>query len=258
MLNGTAPDIGAFESASAVVTPVANFACSPLSGKKPLTVNCTDSSTNMPTAWAWTFGDTGTSTLQNPQRIYQNSGTYTVALTASNSAGNNTKTQAAYVKVSQTLFTTQVPAVPNDTDTGSPPYELGMRFRATKAGKITAIRYYKAPSDTGTHTGRVWSDTGTLLASAVFTGETASGWQEQALASPLNILVNTTYVVSSNITTHFAATYSGLNTSIVNDSLFSVVPTVTIKNGVFGNPGVFPSNTFQNANYFRDIVFLPN
>lgn len=226
-LSGHTPDVGAIAYAAAVSSPVANFACAPLNGRKPLPVICTDASTNTPTSWAWTFGDTGTSTLQNPSRTYQNSGTYTVALTASNSAGSNTKTQAAYVKVSQTIFTTQVPVSPNATD--GVPYELGLRLRASKAGKITVIRYYKVASDTGTHTGRIWSIAGTQLASVVFSGETASGWQEQALAIPLNITANTTYVVSTNVGSYFPINVQGLATSIVNDSLFSVAPKLTVK-----------------------------
>ena len=37
---------------------------------------------------------------------------------------------------------------------------------------------------------------GTLLASATFSGETASGWQEVQFATPVAITANTTYVAS--------------------------------------------------------------
>ena len=42
---------------SAVDPPNASFSCTPLSGLSPLSVTCTDSSTNSPTGWAWFFGD---------------------------------------------------------------------------------------------------------------------------------------------------------------------------------------------------------
>ena len=61
--------------------PVANFSGSPTSGTEPLTVNFTDLSTGSITSWAWTFGDGGTSTAQNPSHTYTSAGTYTVALT---------------------------------------------------------------------------------------------------------------------------------------------------------------------------------
>jgi PKD repeat protein len=87
---------------SSAVAPVAAFSCSPLTGAAPLTVTCTDASTNSPTGWNWTFGDSGTSTSQNPSHSYAAAGTYTVALTASNSAGSNTLTKASYISVSAT------------------------------------------------------------------------------------------------------------------------------------------------------------
>lgn len=82
-----------------VVVPVANFTGTPLTGTEPLSVTFTDSSTNTPTSWAWTFGDGGTSTAQNPSHSYVTAGTFTVALTATNSAGSNTLTRTGYVVV---------------------------------------------------------------------------------------------------------------------------------------------------------------
>lgn len=256
-LTGHTPDVGSRQFVAAATTPVASFTCTPLSGRVQLTVSCTDSSSNGPTAWAWTFGDTGTSSVQNPSRTYTTAGTYTVALSATNSAGSNTLTRTAYVAVSQTLFTAQAPSNANATD--EVPYELGMKFKSTKAGKILAVRYYKAASDTGTHVGKIWSATGTLLASVTFTGETASGWQEKALVSPLTITANTTYVVSVNVGGYFPITTNAFPSSpslpLTNGSLSVVNDGV---NGLFGSPSTFPTSSFQNSNYFRDVLFLPN
>ncbi len=77
--------------------PVANFSGTPTSGAAPLAVTFTDSSTNSPTAWSWTFGDSNTSTAQNPSHTYSSAGSYTVALTATNSYGNNTNTKTSYI-----------------------------------------------------------------------------------------------------------------------------------------------------------------
>ncbi len=54
--------------------PVAGFSGSPVSGKAPLAVTFADQSTNSPTAWAWDFGDSGTSNLQNPSHTYTAAG----------------------------------------------------------------------------------------------------------------------------------------------------------------------------------------
>lgn len=150
------------------------------------------------------------------------------------------------------LFSNQVPSVPNFTD--SVPYELGMKFRSATAGQISAIRFWKAPSETGTHIGKIWTATGTLLESVTFTNETASGWQEQALSTPVNIQANTTYVVSVNVNAYYVATYDELGSPIVNGDLSSVADG---NNGVFnGTPGAFPTNSYRNTNYFRDINFV--
>lgn len=85
--------------APAVVTPVADFTGTPLTGVTPLSVTFTDTSTNTPTSWAWTFGDGGTSTSQNPSHSYTSAGTYTVVLVATNAGGSNTKTRTGYVTV---------------------------------------------------------------------------------------------------------------------------------------------------------------
>jgi len=74
--------------------------------------------------------------------------------------------------------------------------ELGVKFRTTVNGYITALRFYKGPANTGTHVGNLWTSTGSLLASVTFTNETASGWQQATLPSPVAITANTTYVAS--------------------------------------------------------------
>lgn len=159
----------------------------------------------------------------------------------------------AQAQTNQTIFTSQVPSLPNASD-GGISYELGMKFRSAKVGRITAIRYWKAASETGTHIGRIWASTsGSLLASVTFSNETASGWQQQALSTPLNIQANTTYVVSVNINTYFPITYDQLASSIVNGDISSVADG---NNGVFGSPGSLPTNSYRNSNYFRDIVFI--
>lgn len=126
---------------------------------------------------------------------------------------------------SQSLFTTQTPVLANASD--GVPYELGMKFRVSTSGRITAIRYWKSSSDTGTHTGRIWSSTGTQLTSIAFSGGTASGWQSATLTTPLAIQANTTYVVSVNINSNYPFTNSGLATSIVNGNISSVADGAT-------------------------------
>lgn len=92
----------AFDDISVVsydTPPVADFSADPTSGFGPLAVAFTDLSSGNPTSWSWTFGDGGTSTAQNPSHTYNNPGTYTVSLTATNAYGNDTETKTGYITV---------------------------------------------------------------------------------------------------------------------------------------------------------------
>src|SRR5207248_3269281 len=75
-------------------------------------------------------------------------------------------------------------------------YELGVRFRADADGFITGLRFYKSAANTGVHVGHLWTNTGSLLATVTFTGETASGWQQATFSTPVAVTANTFYVAS--------------------------------------------------------------
>ena len=72
--------------------------------------------------------------------------------------------------------------------------ELGLTFTSAIEGYATGVRFYKGSTNTGTHTGRLWSSTGQLLSSVVFSGETSSGWQTAQFATPVPLTAGTAYV----------------------------------------------------------------
>lgn len=77
----------------------AKFTASSKDGCWPMTVTFKDQSIAA-TAWAWNFGDSGTSTLQNPTHLYKDTGTYTVQLIVTSSEGcSDTATYLNYIKV---------------------------------------------------------------------------------------------------------------------------------------------------------------
>jgi PKD repeat protein len=89
-----------FKTVAPPAGPSASFSAAPTSGAAPLTVQFTDTSTGSPTAWAWDFGDGGSSTAQNPSHAYTVAGTYTVRLTVTNSGGSDTVTRTGLISVS--------------------------------------------------------------------------------------------------------------------------------------------------------------
>ena len=82
------------------------------------------------------------------------------------------------------LFTaSNTPAQTNLND--GPQLEVGVKFQSSVAGQITALKFYRSPSDTGSDLLDLWTATGTKLASATFTNTAASGWQTVSLATPV-------------------------------------------------------------------------
>lgn len=62
-----------------------------------------------------------------------------------------------------------------------PQLEVGLKFQANVAGQITALKFYRSPSDTGQNVVELWTATGTKLASASFTNTAAGGCKTVAL-----------------------------------------------------------------------------
>ncbi len=147
------------------------------------------------------------------------------------------------------------PAITSGTDASS--VELGMKFTASTAGTITGLRYYKGAQDTGTHTASIWSSTGTRLATATFTNETASGWQTVALAQPLTITAGTTYVASYHSNGRYAVTANYFTASRTNGALTAPASSTSGGNGVYayGTSSLFPTGSYNAANYWVDVLF---
>ena len=79
--------------------PIANFSANVTSGTAPLGVAFTDSSSENPTAWNYSFGDGNYSNSSNPIHTYYIAGTYNVSLWASNEDGSDTETKINYINV---------------------------------------------------------------------------------------------------------------------------------------------------------------
>ena len=155
-----------------------------------------------------------------------------------------------------TLFTTS--DIPNATaDSDASPVELGMKFVASSSGTITGVRYYKSATDIGTHTGALWTSTGTLLASGTFVNETSSGWQTLSFATPVTITAGTTYVAGYHSNGHYIANSNYFSTAKVNGSLTAPASGTSGGNGIYayGASNVFPTGSFNNTNYWVDVLY---
>ena len=98
-----------------------------------------------------------------------------------------------------------VPTTSEVADTAS--VELGVRFTSDVPGAVAGVRFYKGTTNTGTHTGSLWSSTGALLATVTFQNEGSVGWQTATFGSPVSINAGETYTVSYHAPVgHYSAT----------------------------------------------------
>jgi hypothetical protein len=153
-----------------------------------------------------------------------------------------------------------VTTVPGVVDSGpDSAVELGVKFRADFGGAITGIRFYKASTNTGTHIGNLWTSTGTLLASATFKNETASGWQQVNFSTPVAITANTVYVASYHTNAgHYSDNQNFFaGKGVDNPPLHALADGASGANGVYsyGSTSSFPNQGWNSSNYWVDVLF---
>ena len=201
-----------------------------------------------------------TITVKWTQTAGGGSGNVSIQGAALAAVGGSTSTPPATTQSScpcSVWSTSTVPSVVADSDTSA--VELGVKFKSDVAGSIKGIRFYKGSTNTGTHTGSLWTATGTLLAQATFTNETASGWQTVTFSAPVAIAANTLYVASYHTNVgHYAGDNGYFSaTGVDNGPLHVPQDGVSGGNGVYayGSTPVFPTSTWSASNYWVDVVF---
>lgn len=153
------------------------------------------------------------------------------------------------------VFGQQVPDIPDSPDGGA--YELGLNVTPSVDGFITGARFYKSAANTGTHTGSLWSATGQRLATATFTSETASGWQEVRFGRPVAVSAGQKYVISYTAPNgHYASKDQQWASFGLSDAPLTVAGGFgSAPAGVYAGPGSFPTNSYNYGNYFVDALF---
>ncbi len=190
--------------------------------------------------------------------------TYTVTISGAQDSFGQTITPYTYTFITSKAYTTGQcpctiwPDIPPssavDADDNAP-NNIGVQFQATTSGTITGIRFYKEAEDTGTHTGTLWTSNGTQLATGTFTNESTQGWEELDFSTPVTVTAGTTYVASYHTDTgHYADTPNGLSSAVTNG------PLTALANGgvyAYGSSNTFPGSTYQDSNFWVDVVFSP-
>lgn len=191
--------------------------------------------------------------------------THTVSVTATSTNGSamaaahswSFTTATPLGETPATLWdTAAVPATAAAPDSNS--LELGLKFRADVDGAVTGVRFYKGAGNVGQHIGHLWSDTGTLLGTAVFTSESDSGWQQANFPTPIPISAGTTYVASYFAPAgNYSLSAGGLSSGVDRSPLHALASASAGGNGVFVyGAGAFPAQSYGQTNYWVDVVFV--
>lgn len=167
-MNGTELNNGSkMINVTQVSPPVASFTASSQEGGAPLTVTFTSTSTNA-ASLIWDFGVSGASkpTTTSATYTYDTPGTYTVKLTAKNSAdvGNET---------TKTITVTQVPVTTIDVSPKTGVAPLNVTFKSTATNSPTSYRWEFGDGRTATtlNTNHTYTEPGMYNVSFTATNE---------------------------------------------------------------------------------------
>ncbi len=130
---------------------------------------------------------------------------------------------------------------------------LGVRFAPIQDGVISAIRFYKGPGNTGSHTGTLWSVNGTALATGTFQNESTQGWQTLEFDPPIPVTANTDYVASYRA----EAGHYSLNVNEFASTNLSRGPLVVAFNSGSYTYGTGYPGAKSTHNYLVDVQFEP-
>jgi hypothetical protein len=240
--------------------PTATFAAPVLPSTASFTLK---DSNGITVAGTTSFDSTDTVDTFTPTNALAAGVTYTASISGAQDKFGQTMTPYAYTFTTSKAFDSggQCPCTiwPDTTPSGAvdandtSSVELGVTFTAASNGSVSGVRFYKEPDNTGTHTGSLWTSTGTLLATGTFTNESTKGWEELDFSAPVTVTAGTTYVASYHTSTgHYADTPNGLGSAVINGPL-----TAAASGGVYsyGSSSTFPSHTYSASNYWVDVVY---
>jgi PKD repeat protein len=113
----------------------------------------TDRSTGAPTKWLWSFGDNGTSNLQNPTHTWTSAGTYLVTLVAWNATTQSTATKTIVVS-NIAAFESLVSATAQTSGIGGTSWRT--ELTVFNAGEAASVDFIYLPADGTIRTKRVF------------------------------------------------------------------------------------------------------
>ncbi len=133
---------------------------------------------------------------------------------------------------------------------------LGVKFTSTSSGFVTGLRFFKGAGNTGTHTGALYKADGTQLANVTFIDESATGWQTASFSQAVPVAANATYVAAYTAPNgRYSADQYYFSYQGHGSGQLSAPGGLANLNGVFTTSQGMPTASFNQTNYYVDVVF---
>jgi len=148
------------------------------------TVTFTDRSENVPTTWAWDFGDGTTADTPNPTHVYANPGNYSVLLTVTNATGRSEIAKNVRVRGQA------IPPPVAGFQFPNPPWRVGEDIPFTDASQGVPVEWRwsfgdGSPVDTRQNPTHRFTAAGTYIVQLII--RDATGRESESAAFPLKI-----------------------------------------------------------------------
>lgn len=217
--------------------PIVEFSATPREG---LTVDFEDLSENMPTGWAWDFGEDPTK-IKNTAHTYAVPGAYNVKLTATNADGTGTVTKNIAVTVAEPATPIPVAAFTSSVPVASSPLALSFKDQSTNTPTSWAWDFGDGKTSDQKNPSHMYSMAGTYLVKLTATNEYGTAETTKAIVvtapviswsvSPEKVPVNTTARITLNASGFKSGskirvtqpTYNGIVSKIVSISSTQIV-----------------------------------
>ena len=198
---------------------------------------------------ALSYSSTTRTATFNPTSDLTSSTSYTASVSATSAAGvpmaAPTTWSFSTAAQSFSLYTTS--RTPSATSTTTAPTTVGVRFSSSRAGKVTAVRYYAASTNTA-RTVKLWAPDGTLMGTATTT-QTGTGWRTATFAAPVAVNAGTTYTAST-----FAPVGRWSTTSFAYLGSYTSGPLTVPAGGGVSSAGDVRPTTSSTTNFWVDVV----
>ena len=151
-----------------------------------------------------------------------------------------------FIACNSSLFPTEAPQSLASAEGTT--WEQGVEVSSSVSGVIRQVRFWRAAEEPAAgHTARIWSTSGTLLASAPFNETSTPGWQYATVNFPITTGVR--YRVTFNLYQYGAKTFFVFNNGPITKG------PLTAWTSWYGTPGgSFPTSN-STSNLFADVVF---